>query len=192
MKSHPLLRNRKSKGFGLLEVILVFALVIGAAAVVFTVFQSAKPSADASNEGSNISTIATNLKSTYGISNSYVGLTSTSAISAQVIPASMVSGTGSSVAINSGWGTVTVAADAGGSSAAVCANAGRCFDITYNSVPQAACLKLVQGIAGFFDDVTVDTADIFTAGKLDSAKAVTACSGGTSGAYSGTLVFIGH
>lgn len=185
MKSHSLLRNRKSKGFGLLEVILVFAIVIGAAAVVFTVFQSAKPSADASNEGSNISTIATNLKSTYGISNSYTGLTNTTAIQAKAIPASMTDGTN----VTSGWGAVTVAADAGGGNAAVCATAGRCFDITYSTVPQDACLKLVQGIAGFFDDVTVDGTEVFTAGKIDPAKAVGACGGS---AYAGSLVFIGH
>ena len=66
---------RRDHGFGLLEVILVFAIVIGAAAVVFSVFQSAKPTSDAANEVSNYATIVGNLKTTYGIHRVYTGIT---------------------------------------------------------------------------------------------------------------------
>jgi len=185
MKSYSF--NKRSKGFGLLEVILVFAIVIGAAAVVFTVFQSAKPSADASNEGSNVSTIATNLKSTYGISNSYAGMTKANAISAKAIPSSMTDGT----LITSSWGDVDV--KAAGAAAGVCATAGRCFDITYNAVPTDTCAKLVQGVAGFFDDIQVGGASVLdsTTGKPSSTNIVSKCAG-TSGASTVDVDFFGH
>lgn len=157
-------RKSTSRGFGLLEVILVFALVIGAAAVVFSVFQSAKPSADASNEGSNLSTIATNIKSTYGINHNYTGLDNTSAIAAKIIPSSMASGTST---VTSQWGAVTVAAGTPTTE----------FTITYAGVPTETCAKFVTGVAGFFPDgITVGgTTVLDTNGKLDPAALATNC-----------------
>lgn len=155
------LKKRASKGFGLLEVILVFAIVIGAAAVVFTVFQSAKPSADASNEASNLTTIATNLKSTYGINHDYTGLTNATAISAKVIPSSLTDGTN----VNSQWGSVTVAPGTPTST----------FTITYAAVPTDTCAKFVSGVAGFFQDVKVGGATVFTSGKPDQSLIISKC-----------------
>ena len=165
MKSFSSFKARASKGFGLLEVILVFAIVIGAAAVVFTVFQSAKPSADSSNEASNLTTIATNLKSTYGINHSYTGLTKTTAIAAKAIPASMTDGTN----ITSQWGAVDVKANTDTSK----------FDITYNGVPNDACAKFVSGVAGFFPDgITIGGASVMSTTnptQVDNSAVITAC-----------------
>lgn len=176
------------KGFGLLEVILVFAIVIGAAAVVFSVFQSAKPSADAANEAQLTSTIAANLRSTFGINHDYTGLTTTTAIDAKVIPASMVQPDGT---LRNEWGQVQLAA--------WYANP-RQFDINMNYIPLSACAKFIAGLAPSFDDVLVagsgpsDTGgSVFTNGKLDMAKLNTWCSG--SGSSDGATVgadFIGH
>lgn len=52
--------KRTRKGFGLLEVILVFAIVIGAAAVVFEVFLPAQQAAAADHDRAMASTIASN------------------------------------------------------------------------------------------------------------------------------------
>ncbi|BFI94991.1 MAG: hypothetical protein RSP_05010 [Rhodanobacter sp.] len=52
----------RRRGFGLLEVILVFAIVIGAAAVVFTVFGFAHASSEASNIVDETNLIAGNLR----------------------------------------------------------------------------------------------------------------------------------
>lgn len=165
MKSFSLNRKTNTKGFGLLEVILVFAIVIGAAAVVFTVFQSAKPSADASNEGSNISTLATNVKSTYGINGDYAGLDLSGAIAAKAVPASMV--TAPDAASNSWGGDVDVAVNGTNS---------RLFDITYNAVPADVCTKLVAGVAGFFPKgISVAGTDVMTNGKLNAGEPATTC-----------------
>lgn len=55
------LTRRARKGFGLLEVILVFALVIGAGAVVFSVYQSAQARAEIAHDRELMSTLAGNL-----------------------------------------------------------------------------------------------------------------------------------
>jgi len=61
---HPTLA-RTRQGFGLLEVILVFALVIGAGAVTFFVAQSASRSAAVDHDRSMATTIAANIFSVY-------------------------------------------------------------------------------------------------------------------------------
>jgi type II secretory pathway pseudopilin PulG len=186
MKFHSL-KKRASKGFGLLEVILVFAIVIGAAAVVFTVFQSAKPSADASNEGSNISTIATNLKSTYGVNHSYAGLTAANALLAKAIPTPMINASATN-GIQSQWGNVNVT-EVTAANATV--SGVDSFDINYASVPTDTCAKLVTGVAGFFDDVQVGGTSVFTNKQPDNTKIIPDCAG-ASGASTVTLDFIGH
>ena len=183
----PLIRSTKQskKGFGLLEVILVFAIVIGAAAVVFTVFQSAKPSADAASEGSNISTIATNLKSTFGISHDYSGVSDITAVEAKAIPASMVSGTTAAPVVSSQWGAVTL------SGVAAAAGVPSEYTISYATVPDDTCAKLVSGLAGFFTDVQVNGATVFSApGVVSEALLMPACS--TNGAAGETVAFIGQ
>jgi type II secretory pathway pseudopilin PulG len=167
MKFSPSIKKRNTKGFGLLEVILVFAIVIGAAAVVFTVFQSAKPSADASNEASNLSTIATNLKSTFGINHDYSGVTNTTAIAAKAIPTSMVSGT---AGVQSEWGPVTL------TGVAQTATTPSTYNIVYADVPSDTCAKFVTGVSGFFPNITVGTgtADV-VAGVVNSTNIITDC-----------------
>lgn len=172
-------RARVSKGFGLLEVILVFAIVIGAAAVVFTVFQSARPSANAANEASNLSTIATNLKSTFGISHNYARLDTQQANFAGAIPKSMAVGT---TAAESQWGPVTI----GGKAAT--ATKPSTFGVTYTSVPSDTCFKLVAGVEGFFDDINVYGKSVFVSGKPINSKILKQC----AGASVVNIVFTGH
>lgn len=104
MKTHTSL-PRKHSGFGLLEVILVFAIVIGAAAVVFSVYQSAQPAAEADRAVSYASTISGNMQTFYQINHSYRGLDNAMAIKANIIPSAMVN---SPTLLNSEWGPVTV------------------------------------------------------------------------------------
>jgi len=54
--------HRRARGFGLLEIILVFAIIIGAAALVFTVFQSASLQAQTSNTMEKVNAIVANVQ----------------------------------------------------------------------------------------------------------------------------------
>lgn len=58
--TRPLTKTRR-RGFGLLEVILVFAIVIGAAAIVFTVFQSAQHRSDVEHDRTLVRTLGANI-----------------------------------------------------------------------------------------------------------------------------------
>lgn len=58
-------RRFRIKGFGLLEVILVFAIVIGAAAIVFNVFSSSQSSSAASNEADYVRSSMANGMATF-------------------------------------------------------------------------------------------------------------------------------
>lgn len=185
MKFHSL-KKRAAKGFGLLEVILVFAIVIGAAAVVFTVFQSAKPSADASNEGSNISTIATNLKSTFGVNHDYSGVTNAAAVQAKAVPTSMISGTATAPVVQSQWGTVTL------TGAAATTTTPSQFTIDYTTVPTDTCAKLVSGVQGFFDSVSVGGAPVSANGQPTTSTSIITQCAGASGASSVDVRFVGH
>lgn len=62
--NRPLSKTHR-RGFGLLEVILVFAIVIGAAAIVFTVFQSAQHRADVEHDRTLVRTLGANLSTLF-------------------------------------------------------------------------------------------------------------------------------
>ena len=167
------IRSKAQGGFGLLEMILVFILVIGAAAVVFTMFGSAKPSAEASNESQELSTLAANLQGTFGLGRDYSNLTDASAINAKAVPENMVSGT----SVINGWGgALTLGPGANKTQ----------FSIEYVGIPAAACVKFVTAAAGFFDNVgnTANAADGTyrqNGGPVNTSKIVTDCSAGTIG-----------
>jgi type II secretory pathway pseudopilin PulG len=64
--------KRHSKAFGLLEVILVFAIIIGAAAAVFMVYGYAQSSSDAEALTTETNLVAANLRaSPYGMAHNY-------------------------------------------------------------------------------------------------------------------------
>jgi hypothetical protein len=64
IRARPIQR-RSRRGFGLLEVILVFAIVIGAAAIVFTVFSSANDAAAVDHDHAMATTIRANVYSIF-------------------------------------------------------------------------------------------------------------------------------
>lgn len=171
------IRSKAQGGFGLLEMILVFILVIGAAAVVFTMFGSAKPSAEASNESQELSTLAANLQGTFGLGRDYSNLTDASAVQAKAVPENMVSGTTAAPTIINGWGgDLTLGPGANKTQ----------FSIEYAGIPAAACVKFVTAAAGFFDNVgnTANAADGTyrqNGGPVNTSKIVTDCSAGTIG-----------
>jgi type II secretory pathway pseudopilin PulG len=165
MKSQSFKRNT-AKGFGLLEMILTFILVIGAGAIVFSMFSSAKPTADASNEVNNVTTLATNLQGTYGISNDYSTISSQGAIDAHAVPSTMIDGAN----IVNGWGGAVTLAEGANKSH---------YTLTYAAVPAEACTKFVTGAAGFFNEVGVAAAgDVRTqGGAISNALIISGCAG---------------
>lgn len=161
------LKGRTSRGFGLLEVILVFAIVIGAAAVTFSVYQSAKPTADIANAVAKMTTITGNLKSTFGVNHSYRGISTQLAIQAQAIPADMVT---DATHAHSQWGSLNVYM-----------TSNTQFALVYANVPSDACTKLVMAIQNLYRDVTVKGTPVIANGVVDTNAIVTQCGAGPAG-----------
>lgn len=135
-------------GFGLLEVILVFALVIGAAAITFTAFQSARPSADSDRATSDLTVLAANIKGVYAAGGNYSGIDTTGLIRNGLVPNVMIDADKTGL-VGTWEGSVVVTPEA--------ASLGRRFVIAYQGIPADACTKFILGAAPYFEDVSLST-----------------------------------
>lgn len=181
---------RTRKGFGLLEMILVFAIVIIASAVGFSVYESAKPSANAANDAKILVMIAANTRALYVSQHDYAGLKPWVAVAGKVYPPSLLDSPGlplpklrGNLIYDTAWPDI------------------HHFDIHLDGgISQAECDKLVSDLSPNFDDIIVaggGTASgltggsVFTNGKLDQTKLAYWCSGAGGGTTIG-LDLIGH
>jgi type II secretory pathway pseudopilin PulG len=140
-------RRRASRGFGLLEVILVFAIVIGAAAVVFSVVQSTQPSSDANKATSDLTTLAANIRSTYLVGSDYSSMSDTLLLQGRLVPKVMISQDGTNILGT--WGYPILVQPS--------VSTNHKFQMVYSGVPAAACTKFVLGAGLYFEDVNVGT-----------------------------------
>lgn len=179
-----LLRNKKHKGFSLLELLLVLGVIAALVVGAFIVYPKVQASQRAEAESKNLATIQAGVKSLYTSASSFSGLTNTVAVGAKVFPDNMLIGTGTSASVvNTFKGIVTVvSANTGPSS-----TTGSSFTITYNNVPAAECTKIISAVAGNFYIAKVGSTTVKAAGSsLDVASTSTACN---SGGNTNTLVF---
>lgn len=141
-----LVRSR-TKGFGLLEIILVIALVIAAGAVVFTVFGSAQPSSEASHATEDLTVLAADIKSAYAVGHDYAAVNTPGLIKNKLVPASMVNGAGTGLVGLWDGQSVSIVPET--------ASPSLRFVIVYEGIPADACVKFIQGAAPYFEDVAV-------------------------------------
>lgn len=134
-------------GFGLLEMILVFILVTFAAAVVFTLWDSARQSADAHEAYSDLATLTANVQQDWCAYRNCgpANLTTAKLIAAHDVPASMLSLDGSTSSLSfRPWGASIVV---GGVSPTA-------FSIVYNNLPHdKSCVQFLTAAAALFNDV---------------------------------------
>ncbi|MBN8924588.1 MAG: hypothetical protein BGP10_13315 [Rhodanobacter sp. 68-29] len=181
---------RRRKGFGLLEVILVFALVIAAAAGTFAVFQSANASSNAATVTEQVNTVIANLRtSPWGMAHDYTTMPLDALVTAHLAPPSMIQG-GQAV---TPYGPIVVAP---------WYNDPRQFDINFNHIPDLGgeCSKVIAGFGAMgLDDIWVagsgpsDTGgSVYTNGKLDMTKVAHWCSGLNTSDASVGMDLVGH
>lgn len=180
----------RKKGFGLLEVIVVFALVIGAAAVVFTVFSSSNASAEAANQTEAMNVVVANIRALHPHAD-YSDLYDTAQANPKAyFPSSMIGADG---VPHTPWSPILVGPYFKNSHQ---------FDVNQNFVPNdgAACAKYVSamGMVGF-DDILVAGSgpddkggSVFTNGKLDMDKVNYWCSGDNTSSQDVGIDLIGH
>jgi type II secretory pathway pseudopilin PulG len=183
-------RFTRRRGFGLLEVIVVFALVIGAAAVVFTVFSSSSASAEAAGQSEAMNAVVANIRALHP-NGDYSDLYDTAQANPKAyFPTSMIGADG---VPHTPWSPIQVGPYYKNS---------RQFDVNQNFVPDdgAACAKYISamGTVGF-DEILVGGSSptdmggsVLTNGKLDMDKVNFWCSGNNTSDQTVGMDLIGH
>lgn len=181
---------RRRQGFGLLEVILVFALVIAAAAGTFAVFQSANASSNASTVTEQVNTVIANLRtSPWGMAHDYTTMPLNALVAANLAPPAMIQN-GQAV---TPYGPILVAP---------WYHNPRQFDINFNNIPDLGgeCSKVIAAFGAMgFDDILVAGSgpsdlggSVYTNGKLDMSKVAHWCSGLNTSDASVGMDLVGH
>lgn len=154
MKQFILLKkqNIKNRGFSLIELLLVLGIIAALAITAFMVFPKVSSANKAQTEINNIYTIKAGINNLFSAVPDYNGLNNELAIQAKIFPEKMI--VGPKKAVNIFNGEVIVMADTAGWGHVATQNSD--FAITYNSIPDAECVKIVSAIAPEFYSITVN------------------------------------
>lgn len=157
--------QRKQRGFTLVELAVVLAIIVLAAAGIIARQRSTNQTAQVQAEAGNLQAIVGKINSTFAGRSSYSGATTAFLLAQGAFPSSMVNG---ATVVNTWNGSVTVAPGTGNTS----------VDITYGAVPTSACIELVANSSRSYRGVTVGTTAVKTStqSEADLAATQTACS----------------
>ena len=147
----------KSKGFTLLELMLVLGLIAVIAIAAFVIFPKVRTSNQAQSETSNLTTIVGGVKILYG--GDYSEISDATVISGRVYPSGMLDSVGTSAKSSFGQAVhvdLDTVGPAGGTS-----DPEHFFDTTYEGVPSEACIRLGSGVARNFSNVAVQGSSVF-------------------------------
>lgn len=172
IQNHRLSPASKSKGFTLLELLLVVAIVAIALAVLFFLFNKVQSKSTAQTEAQNLVTMAADVKGLFSPQGNFTGINDQVLVQNNVPPTGMVAGTN----IVNGWGgAVTVTPTGTGDSQAL---------FQYDGVPTGdSCSGFVQGAQSAFAKIYVNgqTVKDVTAGTQFSAATLGSACNGTNG-----------
>ena len=165
-------KNKQSKGFTLVEILLVVGFIALAGVGIYATYNKVQVSNQANVESRNIDTIRAGIKGLYGSKSAYTGLTNTVVNQAKITPESMRDGTNVATIVHQFGGAVNVIpvmdvtptkTDGG-------------FQIEYRDVPSDICVKLASSAAVLFDRVLVNGQVVKAlGGELDPAVIATNC-----------------
>lgn len=171
--------NRKSKGFTLLELLLVVAIVAIALAVLFFLFNKVQSKSTAQTEAQNLVTMAADVKGLFSPQGNFTGINDAVLVQNNVPPTGMVSGNN----IVNGWGGAVTVAPAG------IRNSQATF--RYAGVPTGdSCSAFVQGAQSAFAIINVNgrvIKNVTTGTKFSAATLGTACNG--TGGGTATIIY---
>ena len=164
------IHNRKGvRGIGLIELLIAVGIIGGILLVVLQMGGNMRQDSTVRNENSLLNTIAENVRTLYGSSSNYSGLTQTVARNARIFPGSMDDGT----AVFNTWnGSVDVAAatDTNG-------NNNRAFTVTWGDVPESACSKMATASTTAARVTIGGTVVTDGVGQVNPGQAASACAG---------------
>lgn len=176
--------EKKSKGFTLIEILLVVGFIALASVGVYTIYSKVQVSNNANAESRNLDLIRAGIKTLYASQTNYG--TAPNVLSnilinqARIVPENMNGGlTGGADINNSFGGTVVVSPTTLGTGAT--GNNG--FRIAYQRVPAAVCMKLAAAAGAQFDQVSIGAAPgnvkAFGVNQIQVASITGACNADT-------------
>lgn len=190
--------STKNKGFTLIELLLVLGIIAVLAIAAFIIYPKVQASSEANTEQSNITAIASGVKSLFAATGDYsdggtfpgiaagaagAGGMNTTLISSKVIPKQMVSGAATMV---SSFGQTVDVDSLSAGTAPDPTVAGRGFQIAYANVSSAVCVKLATGAGSQALDVWANGVDLETLNvttgqySVDQVKVAANCSAAAS------------
>lgn len=176
------MKTKNSKGFSLLELMLVLGIIAALVVSAFIVYPKVQDSRKASTEANNISSLYAGVKSLYTGSSSYKGLDNTMAYKAKLFPDNLIVGNGTDF-VHSYSGHVSVSSSSNTSSGQD--DSG--FTIKYTLLPSAACSRIVSAVGHNFYEINANGTTLEPS-KMTTSDIVSACEArdeniGANGAY---------
>lgn len=161
--------KKKSKGFSLLEIILVLAVAAGFIIGVFSLLSKSQMSAKANQEARNILALQSEIQRMYQGQPNYNGLTTTLLVQGKLVPESMLAtpGSANSDILNSFGGKVLTGIVTTG------------FTLSYYAIPAEACAKIIPAVSSSFNSIVINNATVKNTNggiPMDFANAINQCS----------------
>lgn len=140
--------SRASRGFSLIELLLVLGVLAILLVAAFVVYPQVQSSNRANMESQNFSAMSAKISSLFATGSRFEQLNNTLAMNARIFPDTMREGVTDPAQVKSAWGgTVTIAGVPEYNYAQ--------YWVTYRDVPSADCVKFANGIVGGVEALNV-------------------------------------
>jgi prepilin-type N-terminal cleavage/methylation domain-containing protein len=166
--------SRREAGFSLTELLIVVAVIAALIAIIIPVSNKVMASNKTNNAVTQATQLSGKIKALYRGGPNYGGLTVAIAMNAGAVPEEMRNGT----ALVNPWGGAVLLAPTN-----VGGGTNNAIRVTYQRVPQSACINMASNVSAQFDVVTVNstvTKAYGTTGSADPAALSTACNNATN------------
>lgn len=168
--------KRQQAGFTLIELLLVVGIMALGAVLAYYTYPKVQSTNNANAEAASINTLAAGIKNVYAGSNSYASLNNSVLIKAKAVPQKMIEASSTTDIRNGFGGAVTVAPTKLGTTG----RDNSAYQITYNNVPDAECVKMSTGVGNNFGEVRINgvAAKAYpSTDPVDPSVATTNCTG---------------
>lgn len=166
----PLPSRRLSKGFSLIEILLVIGIIAILSIAAFVIYQQVSDSNQANTETSHLTSITAGVRNLFAIRADYVGLTTGVVNQAHIFPIAMNGNDFSPTReiMHSGNGTVEIIPYG---------DRHQYFAIIYNNVPAELCARIAQTYSQNTEQVWVNDTIVkdFGMANYDPTLAITQC-----------------